>query len=80
MFATSQTALRELDRRISDGFDVRLLWNPQTNRVFVAVEDQRHGASFELEVDGPGALEAFYHPFAYSRNDPATPARSRLSA
>jgi hypothetical protein len=80
MFTTSQRAIRELDRRINDGFDVRLLWNSQTNRVFVAVEDERHGESFELEVDGARALEAFHHPFAYSGNDPTTPAPRRLSA
>ena len=80
MFTTSQTALRELDRRVNDGFDVRLLWNSRTNRVFVLVEDQRECESFELEVDGPRALEAFHHPFAYSGNDPTTPARGRLSS
>ena len=40
MFTTSDTSVRELDRRVNDGFDVRLLWNSRTNRVFVAIEDQ----------------------------------------
>jgi hypothetical protein len=80
MFTTSEPAVRELDRRVNDGFDVRLLWNSRTNRVFVAVEDQRHGESFELAVDGADALEAFHHPFAYSREHITTPARGRLSA
>lgn len=65
MPATTEAALRELDRRANDGFDVRLLWNPRTNRVFVTVEDQRGGDSFALEVEAPDALEAFHHPFAY---------------
>ncbi len=64
-----ERSVRELDRRINDGFDVRLLWNRQANRVFVAVEDQRHGDSFEFEVDAAEALEAFHHPFAYAGND-----------
>lgn len=48
---TAQIATRELDRRTNDGIDVRLLWNPQTNQVSVAVVDRRAGDFFELEVD-----------------------------
>jgi hypothetical protein len=68
MSTTSQTALRELDRRISDGFDVRLLWDAGMNRVFITVEDQRYGEWQEFEVGPARALEAFQHPFAYSGN------------
>jgi hypothetical protein len=53
---------------MNDGFDVRLLWNPRTDRVFVAIEDQREGSSFEFQVDSARALEAFNHPFAYASN------------
>ena len=56
---------RELDRRINDGIDVRLLWDPATNQVTVAVTDERLGGSFELDVDGAEALDAFHHPYAY---------------
>lgn len=63
------SAVRELDRRTNDGFDVRLLWDAHTNRVFVAVADQRQGESFALAVDAADALEAFRHPFAYAGND-----------
>ena len=66
MSTPAKAAVRELDRRVSDGFDVTLLWDPQTNRVFVDVEDQRHGGAFEVEVDPADAIEAFYHPFAYA--------------
>lgn len=69
MSTADQQAIRELDRRINDGFDVRLLWNSRTNRVFVAVEDHRHGGSLKLDVDASDALEAFHHPFAYAGND-----------
>jgi len=68
MSTTSGTAVRELDRRINDGFDVRLLWNQRTNCVFVAIEDQRDGNAFEFQVDAAKALEAFHHPFAYASN------------
>jgi hypothetical protein len=68
MHTTAQTVIRELDRRTSDGFDVRLMWNSQTDRVFVTVEDERHGDSFSLAVDAAEALKAFHHPFAYTSN------------
>ena len=68
MSTTSGATIRELDRRINDGFDVRLLWNPQTNHVFVAIEDQCDDSAFEFQVDAARALEAFHHPFAYASN------------
>ncbi len=69
MYTTaSDIAVRELDRRTNDGIDVRLLWNPRTDRVSVLVEDERTRASFELEVAAADALAAFRHPFAYSRH------------
>jgi hypothetical protein len=71
MRTTSDTEIRELDRRIHDGIDVRLLWNARTNLVTVAVDDERSGESFELCVDGREALFAFHHPFAYASSAPA---------
>ncbi len=65
MFTTSTPVVRELDHRSNDGIDVRLLWDPRTNQVIVAVEDQRHGEAFELTVPGADALDAFHHPYAY---------------
>jgi hypothetical protein len=66
MYTTPELAIRELDHRSNDGIDVTLLWNSETNRVVVAVEDERSGESFELAVDGADALSAFHHPFAYA--------------
>lgn len=66
MTRTSHTAVRELDRRTNDGIDVRLLWNPQTDRVSITVEDQRSEETFELEVDPADALAAFRHPYVYT--------------
>ena len=62
-------ALRELDHRVSDGIDVRLLWRPHDDRVLVAVSDAKTGDAFTLEV-GPDqrALDVFHHPFAYAGN------------
>jgi hypothetical protein len=42
---------RELDRRTSDGIDVRLLWDALTDRVSLALSDERSGESFLFEVD-----------------------------
>jgi hypothetical protein len=66
---TSETSVRELDHRTSDGIDVRLLWNSDTGRVSVAVEDPRFGESFELAVDAADALNAFRHPYVYANHD-----------
>jgi hypothetical protein len=75
---TSEIGLRELDFRSNDGIDVTLLWDPRTNQLFVAVEDERHGDSFELVIDPADALDAFRHPYAFVRrvdDDDALPAR-----
>jgi YD repeat-containing protein len=61
-------AIRELDHRHADGIDVRLLWNPQTNRVSVAVRDERSGESLAFSVDGADALAAFHHPYCHANN------------
>ena len=66
MSLTSNTPVRELDRRTNDGIDVRLLWDPQTDRVSITVEDQRSEEILELEVDPADALAAFHHPYVYT--------------
>jgi len=58
--------VHELARRRSDGIDVRLLWNSQTDRVSVTVHDERSGERFELDVESTDALAAFNHPYAYA--------------
>jgi len=61
--------MRELDRRINDGYDVKLLWDADANRIFVSVDDSRDDDSFLFEVDRAHALEAFHHPFAFVTDD-----------
>jgi phosphomannomutase len=64
---TSTTTLRELDHRVSDGIDVRLLWDTDADRVLVAVYDGKSGEAFTIDVLGTdSALEVFHHPFAYA--------------
>jgi hypothetical protein len=72
MLNITELGVRELDHRNGDGIDVRLLWNARTDRVSIAVEDERLGEVFVLEVPGADAREAFNHPYAYaSRRNPA---------
>jgi hypothetical protein len=59
--------MRELDKRSGDGFEVTLLWSEDTGAVFVCVDDERTEESFHIPVDPAEALEAFRHPFAYTR-------------
>jgi hypothetical protein len=60
------TAAREVDARATDGVEVRLLWDPATDRVAVEVNDSRSGEQFAIPVAGADALDAFHHPFAYA--------------
>ena len=58
--------IHELDHRVNDGIDVRLLWRREDNRALVAVADGRTGAEFTIEVGRrQRALDVFHHPFAY---------------
>jgi hypothetical protein len=59
-------AIRELDRRTSDGIDVRLLWNQTDDRVLVAVVDAKTGDAFDIEVEVGEGLAAFHHPYAHA--------------
>ena len=58
--------IRELDQRTDHGITVTLLWNADTNRVFVSVLEERDGVLFEFEVAGADAADAFHHPYAYA--------------
>jgi hypothetical protein len=66
--STPTTSLtRELDHRVSDGIEVRLLWSVPDHRLLVAVADGRTGDAFTVEVrDGERALDVFHHPYAYA--------------
>jgi hypothetical protein len=64
--ALTDITARELDHRSNDGIDVTLFWSPRTNRLWVAVTDERDDDSFEIDVDPADALDAFHHPYAYA--------------
>jgi len=78
---TTHSTLRELDHRVSDGIDVRLLWRPEDDRALVAVSDARTGESFTIEVGADQrALDVFHHPYAYAPDPRAVdPADGELS-
>jgi hypothetical protein len=61
-----ETAPQELDRRVSDGIHVTLLWHPATDRVTVVVHDDALGEPFEIEAPEGRAMDVFHHPFAYA--------------
>lgn len=56
----------ELATRTSGGVEVRLLWRREGDVCTVAVNDDRTGETFEVQVKRERALDAFYHPFAYA--------------
>jgi hypothetical protein len=56
----------ELGKRAASGLEVALLWNRSSNRVKVAVSDNRVCHHLDFEVARADALSAFYHPFAYA--------------
>jgi hypothetical protein len=62
--ASRQT--RELDFRSTDGLEVTLLWQPETDRVSVSVFDAKTGDDFDLDVEPSNAMDAFHHPYAYA--------------
>jgi hypothetical protein len=63
----SPSSIRELDSRVNDGIEVRLLWRPWDTGLHVTVVDTKQGGAFCLEVADRGrALDVFQHPYAYA--------------
>jgi hypothetical protein len=81
MTTTLPTSAVELDQRVNDGIDVRMLWSPDDDRVFVAVSDARTGNAFALEVaDRSQALDVFHHPYAYAGATRGTTSLTKAAA
>lgn len=71
MTAETTTLTRELDRRLSDGIEVRLLWRPHDDTCLVAVSDARTEEAFAIEVHpGEKPMDVFHHPYAYAASRP----------
>jgi hypothetical protein len=66
MNTARKTDWTELAKRASNGLEVVLLWDRSSNRVKVAVSDERVCHHLDFEVAREDALSAFYHPFAHA--------------
>ena len=67
MIAEVLTSIRELDSRVTDGIQVRLLWCEHNGTLWVAALNTRTGDAFCVEVhDGERPLDVFHHPYAYA--------------
>lgn len=67
MTAETLTSIRELDSRVSNGVQIRLLWCQHDDSVWVSVIDTRNGEAFRCEVaPDERPLDVFAHPFAYA--------------
>jgi hypothetical protein len=62
---TLEREMRELDHRVGDGFEVRLLWGGEHGELKVVVDDWRTDEHFEIPARPDNALDVFKHPFAY---------------
>jgi hypothetical protein len=61
---TATTAhLRELDRRMTGGIEVTLLWNRLDNSLIVSVSDTAHRMQLQFGVEPSTARDAFNHPY-----------------
>lgn len=57
--------IKELDARVGDGLEVRLLWQGGPD-VLVEITDARCDERLVFPVAAHQALDAFRHPFAYA--------------
>jgi hypothetical protein len=62
---TLEREMRELDHRLGDGFEVRLLWAEDDGTLKVVVDDLRTDEHFEIPARADNALDVFRHPYAY---------------
>ena len=72
--SATQSAVRELDHRSTDGLEVTLFWDPEQDLASVAVVDTKTEDAFVIDVgDDENALDVFRHPYAYAaRRDGAS--------
>jgi hypothetical protein len=55
---------RELAVRDSvGGLNVRLIWRPDDDAVFVVVSDPARCEQFAVQVEAANAMDAFHHPY-----------------
>ena len=65
---------RELNSRVSNGIQVRLLWCEHDGRLWVAVVDTKTREAFRVRVrDGERPLDVFHRPYAYAAQHATSP-------
>ena len=64
--SSTKPAARELAQRLSGTDEVRLVWHPASDCVELSVSDVETGAGFRMAVEPGRAVDAFYHPYAYT--------------
>jgi hypothetical protein len=57
--------LKELDFRKADGCQVTLLWEVDTNKVLIGLQDWNENVQEIFQVPSDCALDAFKHPHIY---------------
>jgi hypothetical protein len=62
-------AYRELAHRAADGIEVTLFWSAADDTVSLEVFDHGTDNVFYLPVARNRALDAFYHPYAYTATE-----------
>ena len=68
---TSPHAPRELAARVIDSVDVQLVWNPDSDEIFVVFTDELAAEQRAIRVDPAEALDAYQHPYLYLARSPA---------
>lgn len=56
----------ELDSRGFGGIETTLLWQRDTNSVWIHLTDETEGRDLLFEVPGAEAAQAFEHPYVYA--------------
>ena len=66
MHATTNRTTRELDHRVNDGLDVKLLWNSDTDRRLGRARGRADRRVLRARRRSRDALIAFYDPYEYA--------------
>jgi hypothetical protein len=67
MTESAPATVHELHSRVNDGIQVRLMWRPNDDHLWVSVTDTKRREQFGIEVPDRGlALDIFHHPYAYA--------------
>lgn len=63
---TQKEIFTELDYRHVGGIATTLLWQRETNTVWIHLQDEPEHRQLLFEVPGEEAAKAFEHPYAYA--------------